>query len=237
MKFRRSSRIASWLVLLTLAPFLITFGSPIHRRHKSDFGDILSRMNDAARRLKTVTADLDYTTFTAVVNDKSTESGQFFLRNPKKPEILIRFDKPDPKVILFKGTKAEIYFPKINRVQEYDLQRHSDLVQHFLLLGFGTDVADLKKSYDLSYVDEEDLEGETTAVLDLTPHDPGVSSQLTKVRIWISEDSWLPIQQKFFEPSGDNLVARYRDIKVNRALPASAFSIRPATSAERVKMN
>lgn len=226
-----------WLTVLWVTPCLVAFGSPIHRRHKSDFADILSRMNDASKRLKTVTANLDYTTITVAVNDKSTESGEFFLRNPKKPEILIRFEKPDPKVILFKGTKAEIYFPKIKRIQEYDLQRHGDLVQHFLLLGFGTDVADLKKSYDVKFSGEEDLEGETAAVLELTPRDPSVSAQLTKVQIWISEDSWLPIQQKFFEPSGDNLVARYREIKVNRAIPASDFSIRPASGAQRVRMN
>lgn len=215
------------------------FSAPlIHRHHRqTDFAEILSRMNDAAKHLKTVTAHLDYTTVTILVNDKSTESGEFLLRNPKKPEILIRFDTPDPKIILLKGSKAEVYLPKINRVQVYNLERQSGLVQQFLLLGFGSEVSDLKRAYEVKFTGEEELDGETAAVLELVPRDPSVAAQLTKVQVWISEDSWLPIQQKFFEPSGDYLVARYQDIKVNRALPASAFSLRTAKGVQRVKMN
>ena len=194
-------------------------------------------MNDSAKRLKSVTANMEYTTVTVLVNDKSTEFGQFFLRHPKDPDILINFQKPDPKVILFKKNKAEIYLPKINQIQEYELERRRELVQQFLLLGFGTEIADLKKSYDVKFVNEQQLDGESAAVLELQPLKQDVAAQLTKVQLWVSEDSWLPVQQKFFEPGGDYLVARYTGMKVNRAIPSSTFAIRAATGVKRVKMN
>lgn len=224
--------LASALLLSRLVPAL---AAPRFHRGKSDLGEVLARMNDAGKHLRTVTANLQYTTVTVLVNDQSTEYGQFFLRNPRRPEILINFQRPDPKVILFKKDKAEIYLPQINRIEQYDLARHSELVQQFLLLGFGTETADLKRSYQVTFENEEELQGEAAAVLELTPKDPAVAGQLTKVEIWVSEGSWLPIQQKFSEAGGDYLIARYTDIKMNLRIPSSKFEIR-AAGAKRVKM-
>ena len=212
---------------------------PRHRKHGTapGFAEILSRMNDSAKRLKSLTTNLEYTTVTVLVDDKSTQYGQLFFRKDKKPEILIKFEKPDPKVILFRRNKAEIYNPKTNQIQEYDVEPRSELVQQFLLLGFGTEVADLRKSYALRLVGEEEIQDETAAVVELTPLRKDIAGQLAKVELWISEDSWLPVQQKFFQPGGDYLVARYSGEKVNRDIPSSTFQIDAAAGAKRVKMN
>jgi len=229
----------AWMVagLLGMAFVLPAPARPKLRTAKSGLGEVLARMNDSAKHLKTLTADLDYTTVTVLVNDRSTESGRFLLRNPKNPSILIEFEKPDPKTILFRRNQAEIYYPKENRVEEYDLERQSGLVQQFLLLGFGTDASALRAAYDVKLAGEEELEGDTTAVLDLTPKRPEVSNQLSRIRLWVSEDSWLPAQQEFFQPGGDYLIARYRNVRVNRDLPASTFEIETAPGAQRVKKN
>lgn len=211
-------------VLALLIGFPAT-AAPRIRKAKTGLAEILARMNDAAKHLKTVSADLDYTTVTALVNESDTETGKFYLRNPKNPDILIDFEKPDPKTILFRRNRAQIYYPKTNRVETHDLQQQSGLVQQFLLLGFGTDANSLKASYNVSLTGEDDLDGETTALLELVPRQPQVASQLTKIQIWVSEDSWLPAQQKFLQPGGDYLVAHYRNVKVNRNLPSSTFEI------------
>ena len=215
-------------IALGFLALLITFpaiAAPRLRKAKTGLAEILARMNDAAKHLKTVSADLDYTTVTALVNESDTETGKFYLRNPKSPDILIDFEKPDPKTILFRRNRAQIYYPKTNRVETHDLQQQSGLVQQFLLLGFGTDANSLKASYGVTLTGEDDLDTETTVVLELVPKQPQVASQLTKIQIWVSEDSWLPAQQKFFQPGGDYLIARYKNVKVNRNLPSSTFEI------------
>ena len=142
-------------------------GVPFPRKGKlpPDLSEILSRMNDAAKRLKTLSANLAYTKVTVLVNDKSTEEGRLFFRKGKTPEIRIEMQQPESKVILFKKNKAEIYLPKINQLQEYSLEQKSGLVEEFLLLGFGSETGELKKSYRLKYMKEEELEGDTTACL------------------------------------------------------------------------
>lgn len=215
------------------------FGRPGFRKRKvpPDVAEILAHMDERAKHLKTVSANLEYTKVTVLVNDKSTQNGQLFFHKSKNSEIRIEFQKPESKVILFKKNKAEIYLPKINQIQEYDLEQKSELVQQFMLLGFGSDSGDLRKSYNLKFLKEEDLEGDTTAVLELVPRRQSLAAQLAKIQLWISEESWLPAQQEFFEPGGDYLIARYTSVKVNREIPGSTFELHPRPGAKRVKMN
>jgi len=226
----------AWMALA--ATRTAAMGAPAPRKGKMppDLAEILSRMNDAAKRLKTISANLEYTKVTVLVNDQSVEEGQLFFHKAKSPDVLISMRKPDPKYISFRKNKAEIYLPKINQVQEYDLEEHSGLVQQFLLLGFGTETGELRKSYQVKYLTEEEIDGDSTAVLELTPRNESIAAQLTKIQLWISEESWLPIQQKFFEPGGDYLIARYSGVRVNRELPSSTFQIPYQKDVKRVKM-
>jgi outer membrane lipoprotein-sorting protein len=219
-----------------LAMLLTTSAGARKGKRPTDLTEILFQMNEASKRLKTVSANLEYTKVTVLVDDKSTESGQLFFRK-KTTEIRIDIQKPDRKILLLKKNKGEIYLPKINQIQEYDLQQKSGLVQQFLLLGFGSDTNELKKSYNIKYLKEEDLQGDSTVVLELVPRKRNVAAQITKIEMWVSEDSWLPAQQKFYENGGDYLIARYTGVKVNRALAGSPFELNPAPGAKRVKMN
>lgn len=201
------------------------------------FKQVLAHMDEAALRLKTVSSRLSYTTVTVLVNDRSTQTGELFFRKGKNLEVMVRFLKPDLKVILFKHNRAEIYNPKVNQIQEYDLARHADLLQQFLLLGFGAPISGLQSSYRLKYLGEKHLNNQTTEAIELTPVQKAVAAQLTRVDLWVSEQSWLPVQQEFFEPSGDYLIAAYSEVKVNEHLKRSDFEIHPQSGATRVKMN
>jgi outer membrane lipoprotein-sorting protein len=224
--------LAGALVLALTSPASARKG-----KHPTDLTEILSQMNEASKRLKTVSANLEYTKVTVLVDDKSTESGQFFFRKGKTTEIRIDIQKPDHKILLLKKNKGEYYLPKINQIQEYNLEQKSDLVQQFLLLGFGTDTGELKKTYNVKYLREEDLEGDTTVLLEFVPRKATVAAQFSKIQIWVSEESWLPTQQKFFQSGGDYLIAHYSGVKVNRVLPGSTFELNAPSSAKRVKMN
>ncbi|MGH9356180.1 MAG: LolA family protein [Terriglobia bacterium] len=199
--------------------------------------EVLSHMDEAAHDLKTVTAHLTYTTVTVLVNDRAIQTGRLFYRSGKHPEVLVQFSGPSGKEILFKKNQAEIYYRQINQIQEYDLERRRDLLQQFLLLGFGTETAELEASYQVRYLGKKRLGGAMIPVLELTPVQKSVAAQLSKVDLWINPRSWLPVQQEFFEASGDYLIASYSQIQVNEPLASSVFKIRAKRGAEHVKMN
>lgn len=232
--------LVTWTPILLAGALVLTLAPPTAARkgkHPTDLAQILSQMNEVGKHLKTVSANLEYTKYTKLVDDKSTESGQLYFRRGKTTEIRIDFVKPDRKTLLVKKNKGEFYLPRINEIQEYNLEQKSDLVQQFFLLGFGTDSGELKKAYDVKYLREEDIEDDTTVLLELTPHRADMAAQFTKIHLWVSEDSWLPSQQQFFQPGGDYFVARYTGMKVNRVLPGSIFELNAPANAKRHPMN
>ena len=198
--------------------------------------EVLRRMDEMSGRLKTLSASLQYTRVTVLVGDKSTEYGEIFFRNRKGPQILIQFKDPNGKTVLFGKNKAEIYLPKMNQLQEYDLGDHHGMLEQFLLLGFGTQSDKLQKSYNLKLLGEKELDGDAVVVLELTPKKAEVLDRIQKVTLWVSEESWLPIQQKFHEPSGDYTLAKYGSVKVNRYLPGSKFRIQTQGDVTRLRM-
>ncbi len=237
---RNAFKIAMRVLLAgALAAALAPPASARKGKHHADLTvtEVLFQMNKASKELKTLSANLDYTKVTVLVDDKSTESGQLFYRHGKTPEIRIEMQKPESKIIIFKKSRGEIFLPKINQIQEYNLEQKSDLLQQFFLLGFGTDTNELKKTYVVNYLREEDLADDTTALLELIPRKGSVSAPISKIQIWVSEESWLPTQQKFFEAGGDYLIATYSGVKVNRLLPASTFELNAPDNSKRVKMN
>ncbi len=240
MRLSVGVRFCSPLALVLLMSVIPCLARPLRAqagRGALSRSQVLSHMDDTARGIRTVFAKLTYTTVTVLVNDRSTQDGALYFRKGKRTEVLVRFTDPDPKVILFKKSRAEIYYPKINQIQEYDLERRRDLLQQFLLLGFGTESAEIEASYHVQYLGEQKLGNLTTPVIELTPIAKDIASQLKKVDLWIDPESWLPVQQQFFEASGDYLIARYSDVKTNLAFGRSVFTIKPKPGAERVKMN
>jgi outer membrane lipoprotein-sorting protein len=183
---------------------------------------VLKQLDTEAGQFHSLTADLERTKVTVVVNDKSTESGQIFVRRDDK--MRIELTQPDPRTILRDGDQFYIYNPKIHRVEEYDLGKRKSLVDQFLLLGFGTSGTALKQSYDVNFQREETLDNRKVVLLELTPKSDEVRKQLTKIQLWIDESTWLPAQQRFEEAgSGDYFIIRYRNVSRNVKIPDSEF--------------
>jgi outer membrane lipoprotein-sorting protein len=131
---------------------------------------------------------------------------------------------PDTRTILLNGDSLFIYTPKINQVEEYDIAKHRDVADQFLLLGFGTSGTDLKKSYDITLQAEDTIDNRKVLMLELTPKSADVRNQISKIQIWLDESTWLPAQQKFFETgSGDYFTVRYTNVVRNVRIPDARF--------------
>jgi outer membrane lipoprotein-sorting protein len=196
---------------------------------------VLAMVDAAARDFRTLTANVEHTKYTEVVQDSSVESGQMWLRK-KDERMRIEFSKPDPRTILRSGESLFIYTPKINRVEEYNLGKNRALVDQYLELGFGMRSENIKRSYQVAFAGEQDLDGRKTLLLELTPNSDEMRAQISKVQVWIDESSWLPAQQKFLEAnSGDYLLIHYSDIKKNLKIDESRFKADWPKNATKVR--
>lgn len=196
--------------------------------------NVLKQLDAQAAGFKSLTADLDRTKVTVVVNDKSTQSGQISVRSDGK--MRIELTQPDAETILRDGDNFYIYNPKIHRVEEYNLGKKKSVVDQFLLLGFGTSGSSLKESYTISLQGEETLDGHKVVRLDLLPKTDEVRKQLSKIQLWLDESTWLPVQQQFFETgSGDYFIIKYRNVNRNARIPDSQFKPRWPRGTTRIQ--
>ena len=183
---------------------------------------VLKELDKSAKGFRSLSAEVERTKVTVVVNDKSAETGQVFVRGDDK--LRIELTKPDPRTILRNGDKIYIYNPRAKRVEEFDLGKHRALVGQFQLLGFGTAGSELKKSYLVTLLGEDTLDKRKVLLLELTPKDEKVRNQISKIHLWIDPTTWLPLQQKFFETgSGDYFIFHYTNLIRNPKLPDSRF--------------
>jgi len=195
---------------------------------------ILTRMDAAGKSFKSLTADLEHIKYTAVVKDTSTETGRIFVRRDEKMRIEIVL--PDKRTILRSGDSLYVYSPKINRVEEYDLGKNRSMVDQYVLLGFGTKSENVRKNYDVTLVGEDKLDNKNTLILELTPKSAQIRGQIAKIQMWIDQSSWMPIQQKFFEPAeGDYFLFHYRNVKENLKIDESEFKQDWPKNVSRIK--
>jgi outer membrane lipoprotein-sorting protein len=183
---------------------------------------VLSMMDKSARDFHTLTADIEHIKYTDVVKDTSSETGKLFVRRDEK--MRIEFMKPDRRTILRNGDSLFVFTPKINRVEEYDLGKNREMVDQYVLLGFGTKSENVRKSYLVTILGETDLDHHKTVMLELTPKSDQVRKQIARIQMWIDEASWLPVQQKFFESgSQDYLIFHYSNMMKNLKIGDSEF--------------
>jgi outer membrane lipoprotein-sorting protein len=221
---------------MALCALLLSSSAPARAAAQSTWtlNDILKQIDRGAKEFKTLTADVERTKVTVVVNDHSTESGQIRLRRDSK--MRIDLTSPDARTILRTGDKLYIYTPKIRSVEEYDLGQHRALLDQFILLGFGTSAENLRKSYTMSVDGEEALGSQKTVRLQLTPKDSEVRKEISRIDLWLDEATWSPVQQKFYETgSGDYFTVRYTNVTRNVPIPDSRFRQNWPAGVTRVK--
>jgi len=183
---------------------------------------VLAMMDKSARDFHTLTADIEHIKYTDVVKDTSAETGKLLVRRDEK--MRIEFFKPDRRTILRTGDSLFVFTPKINRVEEYDLGKNREMVDQYVLLGFGTKSDNVRKSYEVSVIGETELDNKKTVQIELTPKSDQMRKQIAKIQMWIDESSWLPIQQKFFESgSEDYLIFHYTNVMKNLKIGDNQF--------------
>ena len=218
--------ILGWVALTTVPAVALQSLEQPGGRIAATLETTLAGMDQAAARFSTVAGNLEYTKVTVIVNDHSTERGTLAFQKAKgRTRVMLAFREPAEKYVLFEGNKVSLYRPKIAEVEEYEIGQRQGLVEQFLLLGFGTAGSELQKAYEIVWRGEESLDGQRVVHLELTPRSEEAAARLKRIELWLSPETWQPVQQKFWEPSGDYMIARYSDLKLNTKIPDRNFKL------------
>jgi outer membrane lipoprotein-sorting protein len=175
----------------------------------------LARLDQAAVNFKGVTADIRKISHTDVVNVDHVDSGTIVVKRVKAHDTRIRVDLTNPRqTVTISGGKAQQFYPQTNEAQEVDLGKSRAVVDQFMLLGFGSNSAELKNAYSVTLGGADSVNGEKTTRIVLVPKDPEILARVKKCELWISDKGWT-VQQKFHTEGGDYVLSTYSGMKLN----------------------
>jgi outer membrane lipoprotein-sorting protein len=183
--------------------------------------ETLARMDQAAKNFTSLSADIRKVSHTGVIDADTVDVGTVMMKRPKPHDIRMLFEikPPDPKQLFIDGKKVQIFFLNSLTVQEYEIGKYKSLLEQGLLLGFGSNSKELQNDYTISLGGPEVVAGEKTTRLELIPKSQEMQAHLKRVDLWVSDQTGVPVQQKFYQPGNDYQVATYTNIKINPNLP------------------
>jgi outer membrane lipoprotein-sorting protein len=224
------------LMVLLLAPLLPA----------ADLDTLLRNMDAAAAGFQGLQANVAWVKYTAFVDIKSTEEGVIHVRRNKdrSVDMMIEFQqirdgekppRPYNYFVSVRGTKAQIYRPRINEVQEYDVSKSKEILDQVLLLGFGTAGRYLEENYQITLKGEEQAAGEETVKLELVPKSKELLAKIPRLEMWVSKSTWHPVQEKLYEVNaGDYRLYTYTAIVFNPPLQESQFRLQLPRNVKKV---
>ena len=182
-----------------------------------------------------MTARIERLTHVAVIDDNTSETGTMRLMRNKTKDIRVALDftKPENKQVAINERKVEIYYPKANRVEEWDLGKYKSIVDQFILLGFGTSGKELQKAYNTRFLKEDTVAGQKCSRIELDPKDSKVKQHYAKFELCVAEPGGYPVLQKLIEPSGNYTSITYADVKLNADLRLEAMNLNLPAGVKR----
>ena len=216
---------------------LVFAATPQEKPPDAALDAVLKKMDTAAANFRTTQAEFEWDRYEKVIDEvDDIQSGTIYYRRAGK-EIQMKADitKPDRKFVLFSGGKIKMYLPKPDQVTVYDLGKNSSDFEAYLVLGFGGSGQDLVKSFDVTYIGPETINGVATAQLQLIPKSDKVrNSTLKRILLWIDLERGISVQQQFFEPQGDYRLAKYSAIKVNDKIGNDVFQLKTTSKTQTI---
>jgi outer membrane lipoprotein-sorting protein len=197
---------------------------------------VLKKMDATAASFRAVQADFEWDRYEKVINEvDDIQSGTIYYRRVGGDiQMMADISKPDAKYVLFRDGKVSVYQPKPDQVTVYDAGKNRAEVENYLVLGFGGSGQDLEKSFDVTYVGPQTIQGVSTAELRLVPKSEKVRGTFAQILLWIDLDRGISVQQQLFEPQGDYRLAKYSNIRTKDKIGDEVFKLKTTHKTQTI---
>lgn len=207
--------------------WLIVVSSVAQNAAAPTLDEVLKKMDATAASFRSLQADFVWDQYEKVVDDHDLQKGTvYYRRNGQNIEMMAEVRDPAPKFVLYKGGKLQMYQPKIDQVMEYSTGNNRSDIESYLVLGFGGSGADLKKSFDVTSLGPQTVDGMPTVELQLLPKSDKLRNNISKIYLWIDVGSGISVQQQFFQPEGDYRMAKYLNVKMPAKIGDDVFKLK-----------
>lgn len=153
----------------------------------------------------------------------------------KNGDIRIRVGDGSGREMLVTHSEVQEYDPAQQLVERYSLSKHKDRMEPFARLGFTTTGKDLKDDFLVTMLGEDNIRGERTLMLQLTPKSDRDRQIVSSITLWINQASWMPMRQVIEEvAAGRTLAIEYEGTARNLNLNPDFFKANWPRGTKRV---
>jgi outer membrane lipoprotein-sorting protein len=197
--------------------------------------EVLREMDAASARFKSAEADFRWELYERVVKQVTTvQTGTiYFVKEGANTQMGARIDSPAPKFLDFREGTLRIFDPGPDHLTTVSSKQNQAQIEAFLTLGFGGSGKDLAKTWTISDLGAESIDGVETAKLDLVPKDPSVRNNCTHIIIWVDASRGVSLKQEFFMPSEDTRTSYYNNIRLNDKIDEKKYAIKTDSKTTR----
>lgn len=217
---KRSKLIFTMIGLIAAA--VVPMGGS-HANGKLD--EILAKMEQAARSIKTIEADMRQEKRDMQIGGKEVYAGKILFLHAGKNTDKIRIDYSIPlgQVVVVDGNKITLYQPAIKQVMLTTRQAQASQNQEFSFIATPyKSVPELKSQYNIAYNGDEQVASASTAKLELTPKGASSAKKLT---LWVDQSSWVPIKYQVIETNNNVTTFTLTNIKINSGSKGDSFKV------------
>jgi outer membrane lipoprotein-sorting protein len=196
---------------------------------------VLKKMDAAAANFHTAQADFVWDQYQKVVDEHDTQKGTVYYRRAgNEIEMMAEIKEPDPRFVLYKDGKLQVYQPKIEQVMEYPAGGNRNELESYLVLGFGGSGQDLKKSFDVTYQGEETIDNVATAKLQLIPKSEKARNYFPRILLWIDLSRGIALQQQLMQGKDDYRLAKYSAVRLKEKIGNEVFRLKTTSKTQFV---
>jgi outer membrane lipoprotein-sorting protein len=207
----------------------------LQQQEAPSLDSVLKKMDATAASFQATQADFVWDQYQKVVDETDAQTGTVYYRRAgKEIEMMAAIKQPEPKFVLYKDGKLQVYQPKIDQVMEYPTGANRGEIESYLVLGFGGSGEDLIKSFDVSYLGEETVGSVATAKLQLIPKSEKFRNNISKILLWIDLSRGISVQQQFFQSQGDYRLAKYSSVLMKAKIGNDVFQLKTTKKTQFV---
>ena len=215
---------------VSLAAVLLATVSVVLAQDTFTTDQILAKLDEKAKVFKSLQAEVEHQKLTLgrlTVPDKGT-----FVMEPSKaaPKAMWDITTPTPMRRLLDDGNARQYNVGDNVYQDFKFDPKSERLA-YLMLGFGTPAATIKKGYKAEAKGRETLKSVNTVVLELTSLNQ--AEEISAIRLWMDPQTWTPVQTRIFQGERVYDDFRYSKVQLNKSVPGSAFDLKMKPGAKK----
>ena len=220
-------------LLFSFAGLIFMPGMALAQPRAGHLDEVLRQMDAASLKFQSAEADFHWDLYEKVVRQVTTQQAGtiYFLKDSGKTVMGAKMTSPSVKLIDYRDGVLRLFdvpTDHLTMVRSKDNQMES-----FLTLGFGGSGKDLAKTWTISDLGMETVDGVETAKMDLVPKDAAVKNNIVHITVWVDPVRDVSLKQVFFLSSEDTRTAVYSDIRYNQKVDEKPYQIKTDSKTTR----